>query len=453
MKGTNSDNKYIYILSFILFLGFAVRIIGIWWGLPYMYNTDEYKLINFSLRMGATKTLNPKFFIYPSFYLYFMLCVYFLVFLVGKIVGLYKTPIDFGIHFIKDPSLVYVVTRFFSAFFGSLVVFFTYKLGKKIYNEKVGLISAFITAILPSFVEYSHYAKIEMFSTFLVVIFALCLYHYYICDKLKYFYLSCILLGMAVSSRYLPIVCVIMVIFVGINKKLEVKKIIFGLFLVFLSFILCSPYVILDFKTFSRDVLLGHIAGHGMKRNILKSLYQTINNYIFLGAKTPVVGMLGVLGVITALFVNSFKERFLLSGIIGYFLLNITHYHTEWHYIAGSFPFLLILAARFLENIMEKYKFGIYLLFVLFLLPLGEVVMMDISFCLKDTRTEAKEWIEKNIPFGSKILMDMYAYSPQLKMTKKQIEELYKKAVELNHYKKGVSLFSAFGTPWWQLWL
>lgn len=441
------SKKYKILLLCILILGFTLRIVGINWGLPYLYNTDEYKLINFSLKMGATKTLNPKFFIYPTFYLYFMLGVYFIVFLVGKIAGIYETPIDFGIHFVKDPTLVYVVTRFFSAFFGTLTIFLTYKLGKKIYNEKIGLIAAFMLAVLRSFVEYSHYAKIEMFSTFLVVLFALCLYHYYTYGEIKYFYISCILLGLAVSSRYLPIVCISMVIFVGVIKKLKFKKLILGILLVGCFFVIGSPYVVLDYKTFLRDTFSGHIVGYGMERSLFKGLYQTIKNYLFLGTKTSFIGILGILGITNALFINSFKEKFLLIGILGYFLLNIIHYHTEWHYIAGSFPFLLILAAKFVDRVIQKYKPTVGIFLVLLLLSLVESIILDISFILKDTRTEAKEWIEKNIPSGSKILIDMYAYSPQLKMTKKQIEKLYNKAVELKHYKKEYLYYQLLAHP------
>lgn len=446
-------------LLIILLVSFILRVWGINWGLPYLYNTDEYRVVNFSLKMGATRNLNPGSFVYPTLYLYVMLFVYGLVFLIGKVFGVYKTPIDFGIGFIKDPSLVYIVSRFFSAFFGTLVVLFTYKLGKKIYNEKVGLISAFIVAILPSFVEYSHYAKTDMFLTFLVVVFMYYMYSYWLSEDERFFYISCAILGMAISSKYLPGVCISVVVFVAVFKKLKIRKLITGILLIFCFFILGTPYAIIDYKTFLRDTLFGHVAGYDMKRDIVGNLYLTVNNYIFLGTKTPIVGIWGLLGLISSLVKISPNNVLLIICILSYFIVNVTHYHTQWYFLAGSFPFLIILAANFIEKAASKYRVVIFLFLISMIIPLIESLMINISFTLKDTRTYAKEWIEENIPWGSKVLMDMYAYSPQIKMTKRQLERLYKKAEELNHYKKEYLYYQilshpdgAYGYEIYQIW-
>src|SRR3989339_99989 len=90
-----------------------------------------------------------------------------------------------------------------------------------------------------------------------------------------------------------------------------------------------------------------------------------------------------------------------------------------------------------LEKTINNYGKIIIPCFVLCLLPsVLFCVKLDYSYSLKDTRTTAKEWIETNVPFGSKILMDMYPHCPPLKQTKQQLENLYKRALALNHYKK-----------------
>ncbi len=60
------------------------------------------------------------------------------------------------------------------------------------------------------------------------------------------------------------------------------------------------------------------------------------------------------------------------------------------------------------DEIINKTKFAVYGFCFLMLVPLYESISIDISFCLKDTRTQALEWIEKNIPYGEKILIDRY---------------------------------------------
>ncbi|MEN3013174.1 MAG: glycosyltransferase family 39 protein [Endomicrobiia bacterium] len=445
--------KIIDRLTFLVVISaFLLRIWNINWGLPYIYNTDEYKLVNYTLKMGATRSLNPKFFIYPSFYLYFMLFVYFIIFIVGKILGYYASSIDFGIKFLKDPSVIYIATRSFSAFFGFLVVLFSYILAKKMYDKKIGILTALQLTFLPSFVEYSHYAKIEMFSTFLVVIFVYFLYEYFIRNEIKYLYLSCLFLGLAISSRYLPAVCIPAVIFVIFKKKLKLKYYVFCILIIICAFLIGTPFALLDYKTFFKDVFYGHAIGNEVKRNFMYSLYLTVvKNYLFLGSETFILGLLGISGVVYyILFKSSFKEKLLLIIFFGYFLISAFHYHTEWHYVAGSYPFLCILASVFVEN-FRKYKFSHKLIFAIYTILLFiaaiESIKFGLSLGIKDTRTEAKEWIENNIPYGSKILIDMHTYSPQIKMTKSQLELLYKKAVELNHYKKEYLYYQILAHP------
>ncbi len=435
------------ILFFLLLLGFLLRIWAVNWGLPYLYHTDEYRVVNFALKMAATKSLNPGSFIYPTFYLYITLIVYVVTFFIGKIFGIYKTPVDFAIQFLRNPSLIYIITRSMSAVFGTLIIYVTYLLAKKIYNERTAIFSAGFVAILPSFVEYSHYAKIEMFSTFLVVLLVLFLYEFYLSGQIKYFYFSCILLGVATSTKYIPIVCIFVLLFVAVTKKLDIKKVLLGLFLIAIFFFLCSPYAILDFNTFYRDVFMGHIYGERMKRNILKNFWIVLKSYFCLGEKIDGVAIIGTAGIIFALIRCSFKEKFLLLVIFGYFLINIFHYYTSWYFMANSFPIVCILAGRFVDEIMLKNRFLVGILILFIAHSFYKSLILNISFCLEDTRTEAVKWIERNIPYGSKVLIDMYAYSPQIKMTKTQLEKLYKKASELNHYKKQYLYYQILSHP------
>ena len=63
------------ILAAILLFAAFLRFWGLRWGLPYEYQSEEYKIVKYALKMGSGD-LNPHFFEYPSLYLYFMLFVY-----------------------------------------------------------------------------------------------------------------------------------------------------------------------------------------------------------------------------------------------------------------------------------------------------------------------------------------------------------------------------------------
>lgn len=420
----------------ILFLGVLLRIFAINWQLPYLYHTDEYRTVNYTLKMAATKSLNPQNFVYPSLYLYLMLFIYVVVYFVGKLLGYYRSQEDFAISFFHDPSTIYIVSRVVSATFGSLVMIFIYLLTKKIYNKKVATISLAITAFLPTWVMYSHFAKPDMAAVFLSILSFYFICKYYFESEDKFFYLSCIFLGLGTSVKYLPIITSIGVfyLFLEKNKRID-KKFIVGCFLIIFFFVLGTPYSILDLRNFLKDIL-GHASGT-MKRDLLKGILLNLKNFIFMGNITPVIGSLCFLGLIWNIFVKKNAiEKSLFLIVIGYFILNSLHYLPGWWFLFCAFPYYIILAARFIDHLTKIHKYFSYFFIVVILFSFIESLTVVISFFLKDTRTYALEWIEKNIPSESKVLIDNYPYSPPLKMCRLQLERLYKKAVELNHYKK-----------------
>jgi hypothetical protein len=87
------------------------------------------------------------------------------------------------------------------------------------------------------------------------------------------------------------------------------------------------------------------------------------------------------------------------------------------------------------QNKMVKY-FILAFTIVSITGSLKESFFTAYPYGLKDTRTIAKEWIEKNLPPQSKIIMDLLPYSPPLNMAKNQLEKFYNQAVLINHYKK-----------------
>lgn len=429
-----------FLLILIFIIGLFLRIYAINWQLPYLYQTEEYKTVNYALKMAATKSLNPKFFEYPSLYLYFMLFVYGILFLIGKLLGFYASAEDFALKFLQDPTVLYIIGRIFSAIFGTLIIVFTYILGKMLYNKRIGLFAALIISILPIWVVYSHYIKPEMFSNILVIVYTILLYKYYLTQNTKFFYISCGILGLATSTKYLslPAGILLPIVYFSIpeNKK-RVINFVFGLVIIVLFFIIGTPYAVLDNKTFLNEIK-GIFLGpqEGLKRNIFYGTNKTFLDWIFMGNSTAFIGILCFLGIGYCIVKRKFQDLIILSIFFVYSLVNITHYFPAWGFLFTAFPFYAIAGGQLIDNFGNK-NWILRLIFILIILfSTIESIIVDVKLSLKDTRTISLEWIEKNIPYGEKILIDRYPNSPPLKMTKRQLEKLYQKAVELNHYKK-----------------
>src|SRR5579884_1198622 len=75
--------------------------------------------------------------------------------------GDFHPPLYFGILWIWERLFGYseIAVRFPSVFLGVASIYLTFLLGKELFNKKVGLISALLTALGPILVFYSQEAR------------------------------------------------------------------------------------------------------------------------------------------------------------------------------------------------------------------------------------------------------------------------------------------------------
>src|SRR5581483_1816315 len=106
----DDNSKERWALAAILLLALGLRVWGAGWGLPYEYQTEEYKVIKYALRMGQNG-LNPHFFEYPSLYLYFMLFAYGVYYMIGRVSGLFSSTLDFALLLVRNPTSFHLIGR------------------------------------------------------------------------------------------------------------------------------------------------------------------------------------------------------------------------------------------------------------------------------------------------------------------------------------------------------
>jgi 4-amino-4-deoxy-L-arabinose transferase-like glycosyltransferase len=129
--------------------------------------------------------------------------------------------------------------------------------------------------------------------------------------------------------------------------------------------------------------------------------------------------------------VKSRKEILLLLSFVLPFFIFMAY--SKWvladRYMIPAFPFLSIIAGAVLLKIQEQFRIGRFLIIImigaLLIIPIKNVVLFEISLLHQNTRYLAKDWIEYNIPSGSKILIDagrtINTQSPPLINTKENI--------------------------------
>ncbi len=156
-------------LGVILLLAFVLRLIGLRYGLPAVYNPDEVAITARALAF-AKGDLNPHNFLYPSFYFYVLFAWLALSFIVTWLTGAVASLTAFQTQFFVDPTNIYVAGRLLGVTCGTATVALTYLLGKRVATPTTGLMAALFLATTPGNVRDSHYIKHDVPVTLAIVL-------------------------------------------------------------------------------------------------------------------------------------------------------------------------------------------------------------------------------------------------------------------------------------------
>ena len=188
-------------------LAVCVRILGIRYGLPAIYNPDETTILNQALALA--QSLRPREFVYPSLYLYLLFIWEGLYFIAGRAIGVFSSLGDFQRDFFVDPSGHFLVGRAFSVVCGTLTVVAVYLLGKRLYDRTTGLVAAAALAVSPIAVRDAHYVRPDipgaMFVAFAHLALARVLMDPDAAAHRRTWTIAGLLAGFAISTQYAAI--------------------------------------------------------------------------------------------------------------------------------------------------------------------------------------------------------------------------------------------------------
>jgi hypothetical protein len=431
-------NTYFIILIISLF-AFFVRIWGSNFGLPYEYHVDEVQYVRQAASMGENG-LEPAVWNNPPFFKYLLLVEYGLLYVFGKIFGFYSSPAEFGSINTFDPSLLYILGRGTNAFFGALTVLLVGITALSFFNKKVAVISAWFLAVCFIHVRDAHFAVNDIFTTLLVSITLFAsLKIYYRSGKLWYI-VAGISLGLGFATKYTAVLAVISFLLGhflsdNIDQKNASKPRFSWLILTFLaaafSAIVASPYFILSARKVFYDIynslyLPGQLGFDGWQIDPHGAyIYYITSMFWGLGW-----GML--LLVFIAIVVAVFQKSKVAAIILAYPILLYIMMGRQQMYFARfmipAIPSLILWTAVVLDDIVSKWfsdRRKVYILFLIVLVltiqPLIDSFRLGFLLQKEDTRSEARTWVENNIPAGSKIALDWPFYGPSLSTKEKKV--------------------------------
>jgi 4-amino-4-deoxy-L-arabinose transferase-like glycosyltransferase len=418
-------------LFIIICAAFYLRTFNINWDNGYYFHPDERAYIMVSLPIHWTSTLsglfsvqsplNPHFFAYGSFPIYLLKVLSHVFGFINPILAEYG-----GVH---------IIGRLISAVFDTSTVFIIYLICSKIFTKKIGVLSACLYAFSVLPIQLSHFFAVDTILTFFMTstIYSLVL----LIDRfnIKNASLTGLFFGLALATKISAVVLTpIVFIALTINffrKKRKLKKWVLNNIVVLIILVICTgivffiaqPYSLIDYKAFSQQTLLqtqmsnnAFIFPYTLQYvGKIPYIYELKN--IFMWGQGPIISIVCIMGII--FMTIRLKRRIILIlpalflalyfALFGKFAVGFIRY------MLPIYPILSIFGGWFLSEIvlelipktyLKRYFFVKFLMLGFILLILVYPISFISIYTKPNTRIQASDWINKNIPQGSKIAVE-----------------------------------------------
>jgi len=443
LSADRESNHYVSIFWIILTSALLLRLWGIW----NVTTTDEYNEVIEALRVCSGHLNYERWF--KRCYLYILAVQYGIYYAVGWILNIFGSPLDFAARIARNMEPLFIIGRLTSVIFGGLSVGILYRIGEKFFNRRVGLIASLLLMFTVFHVYLSQQAKVDALLGLMVVATFFFILKILDSDEFqRWDFASCgFLMALAVQTKVNAVVLVVpfaIAIFKSPGTIPQAFKTTTKSFVpaFIIGFVLGNPPVILAPHKFIGSFL-------GLGKMYTTAINVVANDFIgffayplyFYRAMGPVVSIFSIFGIAYAMW-NLNRKRIAILAFLAsfYILMGSTRMMVADYYIIPAVPFLYLLIAEFVDAIdlrvsSRYFSKGVRRMFVVAILfaavliwPLSRVGIHLYSLSGKNTRYLAQEWIESNIPYGVKILMDsgksLNSFAPPIAENRESLERI-----------------------------
>ena len=410
------------ILGALIVLAFGLRVIGLQYGLPSVYNPDEVAIMARALSF-AKGTLNPHNFLYPTLYFYVLFgwvgAYLGIVWLSG---GVSSVAALQQLYF-TDPTGIYTAGRLLGAVFGTLCVPAVYRLGRQLFDVRVGLAAAAFLAVAPLAVRDSHYVKHDIPATLAVIVAMLAIVRVWPRglnlpgrnDGL----VAGAACGVAFSTHYycvflaLPLTWAIVQRWRPAGWRIVARHLFTAGFISAIVFFALSPFILFEPITAWRDITANRAIV--VDRALQSGAFAPATRYaeiLWTDSAGKAIVALAAAGAGLMLVVAPARAVLLLAFPVAFFAF-ISNTAPASRYLNPVMPFVAVLAAWTLAHAADRlgarplaYAAAVALCCVA---PLAHSIRTGLFFRAADTRAVAEQYIESNVASGSSILIQPYS--------------------------------------------
>lgn len=460
-------------------IGAALRLIPVGYGLPFIYHPDETHLLSDfgkfleSASRGAP-TIGASTFYYP------LALVYAAYFVYGRAAGHFASVADFKTAFVLDDPTLHLIGRLFSVAcsVGSLVA--VYAVGLRLHGHRAGAIAAALMAISVVDIAGSHWLKFDSAVVFMSLISLLAILRLQDDVSSRRLHIAAgVTVGLAVAGRIdllvlVPLLVVAHVIFTGpstlgdavraaVDRSVLTALGVAAMVYLVVSFTLVDAvlkYVIGAPPLFTTREMGASLIQFLLAGDVLMSLQHNIPFY----ASTVFLGGCGV--ALTAAIALAVLHRlrwlraedavlFVFLGLLIVPTLLFNVYGT--HYFLRVLPLLMVVTAGGLLWLSSRFEgvAGRHAWIVLLAVVIAEPARRSVEYVgylrtNADTRTRAREWLHRAVPFGETIAVQKFhelpAYLPPLNESPDHVERKLA-AVRASGVSSGIAFAARLRQP------
>jgi len=410
---------FVIVVAAICAVGLWLRLRGLGYGLPAIYNMDEVAIMNRAMAFG-TGDLNPKNFLYPTFYFYVLFVWEGLTFIAGLAMGWWDSLAAFQRAFFVDPSRIYWSGRLLSTLCGVATIAAVAALASRLMNRTAGVIAAAVMAVTPIAVIDAHYVKHDVPVTLLIVLVHLFLARIVMAEARAFrrdVWITGALAGLAMSTHYyavfvaLPVAAVLLAQ-PGVSWTDRLRDGVRAGAAATVVFFLASPFLLPNLGTAWIDITQNQaiVIGRETQNGGLPAYVRLLLDH---GTRWTAL-LFAVAGL--GLAWRSPRQGVLVTLFPIAFFAFITTAVPATRYWNPALPFLAlgisVMITRLAASI-ESRRWAIGFTVVSCLSPvisgLEHSFLLGTFFRQADTRTLAQQWIETQVPTGSTVLLQPYS--------------------------------------------
>jgi len=415
-----------------------------YYGLSNADNTDEYNEVFEALRVASGRFNVNRW--HKKGFQNILAVEYGIYFVVGYVAGLWHSTMEFAATIINDMQPLFLIGRYTTATMGTASVVLVYWIGCRLYNPRVGLIASALLAGCTMHVWTSHLVNTDIPLTFFFLLALVFIVRFVSSGARRDYCLAAIFAAVTVNIKIIGVGILIIYALAYLQPRLREgltwvqaltdKELRYAVLCFVGGLLLSNPAILVGFKQW----LMYFVWQYGIYTNVYDEVPYAIQDngfytYAILWYKEfgPPLTILTVGGlVMAAVKRTNWDLTFLAFLITMYGILGGTTFLVQNRYLMTLVPVVFLLVGRLVDAGVSRM--GVFQVPAMVCIvaasaaaPYYQAVIQARSLTEENTSVISRQWIERHIPSGSKILVDgghtILTSGPRLQQSREKLTQ------------------------------